>query len=190
MPKRTSSKQKSDSEAGSARGEENPRATKSNAVLGEDEEANLRELDARAGVAPVASVKREVTRPANAAPLLKADTKEKRLYVLACRGTPLGQEFFDEFPDRQEVLDLALDISARLMTVAACNPDLAPTQRISAIRVLASLAGKQVPDPEDEAGFKPASAPLAIPRGSKEEVADTLEKIRRLSTDTLSPVLP
>jgi hypothetical protein len=156
-----------------------------------EELRNAQELDEKAGVAPVASVKPiEVTRPANAAPLLKADTKEKRLYVLACRGTPLGQEFFDEFPDRQEVLDLALDISARLMTVAACNPDLAPTQRISAIRVLASLAGKQVPDPEDEAGFKPASAPLAIPRGSKEEVADTLEKIRRLSTDTLSPVLP
>ena len=105
------------------------------------------------------------------------------MYVLACRGTPLGQEFFDEFPDRQEVLDLALDISARLMTVAACNPDLAPTQRISAIRVLASLAGKQVPDPESELAFKPA--PLAIPKGSKEDVANTLEAIRRASGSTL-----
>jgi hypothetical protein len=111
-------------------------------------------------------------------PLLKLNTREKRLYQLASRGAPIGDEFFDEFPDLKEMLDLALVISARLMAVAACNTELAPTQRISAIRVLASLAGKQVPD-EEEDKFK--AAPLTIPRGSKEEVASTLDKIRALS---------
>lgn len=149
-----------------------------------DEEANQRALDEAAGVAEVrrsSLAPPPVARPANAAPLLNADTKEKRLYVLASKGTPLGQEFFDEFPDVKEVLELALVISARLMVVAACNADLAPTQRISAIRVLASLAGKQLAPEEDEPGFRPASAPLAIPRGSKEEVSATLDKIRQLS---------
>lgn len=153
--------------------------------LEESEELrNQKELDAAAGVAqPAAGVLHAppVTRPANAAPLVKTDTKEKLLYRIACSGTPLGDEFFDKFPDVKEVLELALVISARLMVVAACNTELAPTQRISAIRVLASLAGKQVPDPEDEPGFRPANAPLAIPRGSKEEVASTLDKIRALS---------
>jgi len=181
MSKRTSRKQESDGEAGSARGEESPRTAKSNAVL--DEEANQRALDEAAGVAEVrrSSLAPPVTRPANAQPLVKTDTREKLLYKVACTGTPLGNEFFDNFPDVKEVLELALVISARLMVVAACNADLAPTQRISAIRVLASLAGKQLAPEEDEPGFRPAGAPLAIPRGSKEEVSATLDKIRQLS---------
>jgi hypothetical protein len=149
-----------------------------------EEIKNQRALDEAAGVA---EGKRStlatppVTRPANAAPLVKTDTREKLLYRIASTGTPLGNEFFDEFPDRQEVLELALLISTRLLTVAICNPDLAATQRISAMRLVASLAGKQLQPDEDEPGFKPATAPLTIPRGSKEEVANTLDKIRQLS---------
>lgn len=150
-----------------------------------DEEANQRALDEAAGVAEVrrsSLAPPPVTRPANAMPLLKADTREKRLYQIARACTEnLNDAFFDEFPDRQEILDLALDISARLLTVAILNPDMAATQRIASMRLAASLAGKQVPDPEDDARFKPASAPLTIPRGSKEEVASTLEKIKALS---------
>jgi hypothetical protein len=112
-------------------------------------------------------------------PLLKADTKEKRLYKIACAGTPLTSDFFDEFPDMKELLELALIISARLMVVAACQTALPPTQRISAIRVLAALAGKQIPDGEEDPRFK--APPLAIPTGSKEEVAKTLDKIRAVS---------
>jgi hypothetical protein len=113
--------------------------------------------------------------------ILKSDTREKLLYKVACAGAPLGNEFFDQFTDTKELLELSLIISARLMVVAACNTELAPTQRISAIRVLASLAGKQIPEEEDDGKFKGAP-PLAIPRGSKEEVANTLETIRRVST--------
>ncbi len=52
------------------------------------------------------------------------------------------------------------------------------------MRIFMSLSGKQVPDDEDDK-FK-APPPLAIPRGSKEEVNATLEKIRQLSSDSLS----
>ena len=155
--------------------------TKKKKIEETEELRNAQELDEKAGVAPVASVKREVTRPANALPLVKTNTREKLLYKLACMGTPIGDEFFDQFPDRQEVLELSLDISARLLIVAILNSEMPATQRIASMRVVASLAGKNVPDPEDEPGFKPASAPLAIPRGSKEEVANTLDKIRQLS---------
>lgn len=159
-----------------------PHATASRSPI--DEEANRRALDEAAGV-PATNmgtlpVRREVARPANAAPLLKADTREKRLYVVACSGTPLGQEFFDEFPDVKEMLELALSISARLMVVAACNTELAPTQRISAIRVLAALAGKQVPDAEESPLARPG-APLVMPTGASQDVESTLDKIRKLS---------
>jgi hypothetical protein len=185
MPKRTSGKQESDSKAVREGREGFARETESHAVLRRapiDEEANQRALDEAAGVADVrrSSLVPPVTRPANAMPLLKADTKEKRLYQIACTGTPLGAEFFDEFPDMKEILDLALIISSRLMVVAACNADLGAPQRIAAIRVLAALAGKLVPDPEEVERFKGAPS-LAIPRGSKEEVANTLDKIRQLS---------
>jgi hypothetical protein len=153
-------------------------------VEADEELRNAQELDEKAGVgrAIMPSVKPiDVTRPANALPLVKTNTREKLLYKLACMGTPIGDEFFDQFPDRQEVLELSLDISARLLIVAILNSEMPATQRIASMRVVASLAGKNVPDPEDEPGFKPASAPLAIPRGSKEEVANTLDKIRQLS---------
>ena len=93
----------------------------------------------------------------------------------------LGDEFFDKFPDMKEILELSLLISTRLLIVAICNSDMATTQRISAMRLVASLAGKQLAPEEDEPGFRPASAPLTIPRGSKEEVSATLDKIRQLS---------
>jgi hypothetical protein len=114
-------------------------------------------------------------------PLLRPNTREKRLYQIASAGPLITDAFFEEFPDRQEILELALDISARLLTMAILNGEVPPTQRIAAMRLAASLAGKQVPDPEEDARFK-AAPPLAIPRGSKEEVTATLEKIRQLSS--------
>lgn len=149
-----------------------------------DEEANQRALDEAAGVVEVrrsSLAPPPVTRPVNAMPLLKADTREKRLYQIASTGAPIGQEFFDEFPDTEEVLKLALSISIRLLMIAICNSDLAATQRIASMRTVIALNGKQLPASEDDAAFKPP--PLAIPRGSKEEVANTLDKIRQLSAD-------
>jgi hypothetical protein len=147
-----------------------------------DEEANQRALDEAAGVAKVASrsslAPLPVTRPANAQPLVKTDTREKLLYKIACAGTPLGDEFFDKFPDRQEILELSLDLSARLLIVAILNSEMPVTQRIASMRVVASLAGKNVPEEEDDK-FK--TPPLTIPKGSKEDVANTLEAIRRVS---------
>jgi hypothetical protein len=111
-------------------------------------------------------------------PLVHENTREKLLYKIACAGAPIGDEFFDEFPDRQELLELSLDIAARLLIVAIVNGEMAPTQRIASIRVVASLAGKFVPEEEDDK-FK--TPPLTIPKGSKEEVSATLDKIRQLS---------
>ena len=154
----------------------------------ESEEAeNQRALDEVAGVAEVrrsSLAPAPITRPSNAKPLLKSDTKEKRLYTIACTGTPIGNEFFDEFPDTPEILTLALSISVRLLIVAICNSELAPTQRISAMRLVAALNGKQLPATEDEPSFK-GSSPLAIPTGSKEDVTRTLEAIRRVSGSSL-----
>lgn len=148
-----------------------------------DEEANQRALDEAAGVAEVrrsSLAPPPVARPANAAPLVKPDTREKLLYKIACTGTPLGDEFFDKFPDRQEILELSLDLSARLLIVAILNSDMPVTQRIASMRLVASLSGKQVPADDEEQRFR-AAPPLAIPRGSKEEVSATLDKIRALS---------
>jgi hypothetical protein len=153
-----------------------------------DEEANRKALDEIAGVAPpVASVKpieREVTRPANAQPLVNTDTKEKLLYKIASTGTPIGNEFFDQFPDVQEILTLALSISVRQLVIAMCNPDLAATQRIAAMRTVIALSGKPLPAEEDETNAATRPAPLAIPTGSKADVSRTLEAIRRVSSET------
>ena len=111
------------------------------------------------------------------------DTKETRLYNIASKGAPLTSDFFKEFPDMQEIVTVGLSICVRLALIAVCNGELAPTQRIAAMRIFMSLSGKQVPEEEDDK-FKPA--PLTIPRGSKEEVNATLEKIRQLSSDSLS----
>jgi hypothetical protein len=147
-----------------------------------DEEANRRELDEAAGVAEVrrsSLAPPPVTRPANAQPLVKTDTREKLLYKLACTGTPLGDEFFKQFPDRQELLELSLDISARLLIVAICNSELAPTQRIASMRVVAALAGKIVPS-EEEQPVKPLSAPAVDARSA----IASIDKIRALASES------
>jgi hypothetical protein len=112
------------------------------------------------------------------------DTKETRLYNIASKGAPLTSDFFKEFPDMQEIVTVGLSICVRLALIAVCNGELAPTQRIAAMRIFMSLSGKQVPEEEDDKFKQPA--PLVIPRGSKEEVNATLEKIRQLSSDSLS----
>jgi len=185
MPKRSQGKQVSDGEAKTEGSAEAPRATKSNAVLREEERIeNARALDVAAGVASVKTVQRdEVTRPANATAHVKADTREKRLYEIAraCTGN-LNDAFFDEFPDRQEILDLALDISTRLLTVAILNGDVPPTQRISAMRLVAALNGRQLPPAEDGEPTKVWTAPpLTIPTGATDDVQRSLDKIRELS---------
>jgi hypothetical protein len=177
MPKRSQTKRSADKEAGSGSVEEAPRAAKPNAIL--DEEENARALDEAAGVAEVrrsSLAPPPVTRPANTAPLLKADTREKLLYKLACTGTPLGSEFFDQFPDRQELLELSLDISARLLIVAICNSEMAPTQRIASMRVVAALAGKTLPS-EEEQPAKPSSQPAVDARSAMASI----DKIRQLT---------
>lgn len=150
-----------------------------------NEEANRRALDEVAGVTPVRSslAPPPVTRPANAQPLIDTDTREKLLYKIACTGTPLGSEFFDQFTSRQEILELTLDISARLCAVAICNPDLAPPQRIAAMRVVAALSGKAMPATDEEpATGKFSSPPLSIPTGTtSEDIQRSLDKFRDLS---------
>jgi hypothetical protein len=146
-----------------------------------DEEANRRALDEAAGVAEVrrsSLAPPPVMRPANALPLLKADTKEKRLYEIARACTAnLTDTFFDEFPDRQEVLELALDISARLLAVAILNPEMPPTQRIASMRLAAALAGKQIGPTEEE---QPAKQPHT-PAVDASSAMRSIDKIRQLT---------
>jgi hypothetical protein len=177
MSKRTRGKQITDGEADRESREGAARAAESNAILARKEDKGT---DGTPTVAEIGKLDLAATvglRPL----ILKSDTREKLLYKVACAGAPLGNEFFDQFPDMKEILELSLVIAARLMVVAACNTELVPTQRIAAIRVLASLAGKQIPEEEEDSKFK-AAPPLAVPRGSKEEVSATLEKIRQLSS--------
>jgi hypothetical protein len=144
-----------------------------------DEEANRRALDEAAGVAEVrrsSLAPPPVMRPANAMPLLKADTREKLLYKIACAGTPLGSDFFDQFPDRQEILELSLDISARLLIVAICNSEMAATQRIASMRVVAALAGKTLPSEEEQ-----SSKPLSQPAVDARSAMASIDKIRQLT---------
>jgi hypothetical protein len=161
MPKRTSSKQKPNGEAVSERSETVAREAESSPVL----DADIKSVE----------------RPQNAMPLLKADTREKRLYKIASMGTPLGSDFFDEFPDKQEILELSLSISTRLLIVAICNSELAPTQRISAMRLVAALNGKQLPaNEEDTTANRPT--PLTIPAVRMDESAQrSVDKIREIS---------
>jgi hypothetical protein len=152
-----------------------------------EEIENEKQLDAAAGISKTPSVKpfqTNIQPPPNAQPLLKPDTREKLLYKVACTGTPLGSDFFDNFLDMEETLKLALSISVRLLTVALCNSELAPTQRIAAMRTIIALNGKQLTEEEDDKFKNP---PLAVPRGSKEEVASTLERIRQLSEESTRP---
>lgn len=145
-----------------------------------DEEANRRALDEAAGVAEVrrsSLAPPPVMRPANALPLLKADTKEKLLYKIASSGTPLGDEFFDKFPDRQEILELSLDISARLLIVAICNSEMAATQRIASMRVVAALAGKTLPSEEEQ----PTKSPMPGQSLDAASAARSIDKIRAMT---------
>lgn len=176
MPKRASGKQESDSKAVREGREGFAREVEPDAILKRKEDATTMEPVA---AAPTNSIAAATIAPITRLPL-KENTREKLLYKIACSGSPIGNEFFDEFPDRQELLELSLDISARLLITAIVNSEMPPTQRIASMRLVASLAGKAVPDPEEEARFK-AAPPLAIPRGSKEEVSATLDKIRQLS---------
>jgi hypothetical protein len=183
MPKRSPGKQKPNGEAAGERGEEAPRAAKPDAVL--DEEANRQALDEAAGVAEVRRstlAPPPATRPANAMPLLKPNTREKLLYKIASAGTPLGSDFFDDFPDMQEILALSLSISTRLLIVAICNSELAPTQRISAMRLVAALNGKQLPATEDEQP-RPAPHALAVDISSAQR---SLDKIREFNVSPAS----
>lgn len=178
MPKRSPRNQVVEGQAAGERSQTVTRETKSTTVL--DEEANRRALDEAAGVAEVrrsSLAPPPVMRPANAAPLLKADTREKRLYQIASAGTPLGSEFFDEFPDRQEILELALDISARLLIVAILNSEMPPTQRIASMRLAAALAGKQIGPTEEEQPAKQTHAP-AVDASS---AMRSIDKIRQLT---------
>jgi hypothetical protein len=148
-----------------------------------DEEANRKALDEAAGVAEVrrsSLAPPPVTRPANAQPLVKTDTREKLLYKIASSGTPIGNEFFDLFPDVQEILTLALNIAVRQLSIAMCNPDLAATQRIASMRTIIALNGKQLPGDDDEQSARPAP-PLAMPTGATQDVEASLKKIRELS---------
>lgn len=183
MPKRAQAKRIANKEAASERVEETPRAAKSKTILEAEEIENQRALDEAAGVAEVrrsSLAPPPVTRPANAIPLVKTDTREKLLYKLACTGTPLGDDFFKQFPDRQELLELSLDISARLLIVAICNSEMAPTQRIASMRVVAALAGK-VLAPEESETTKPSAPPLAMPTGATEDVQRSIDKFNELS---------
>jgi hypothetical protein len=125
-----------------------------------------------------AAAPREISPPQNTFPLLKADTREKRLYKIASMGTPLGSDFFDEFPDVQEILALSLSISTRLLIVAICNSELAPTQRISAMRLVAALNGKQLAADEDEPGAKPPMPAQSLDAAS---AMRSIDKIRALT---------
>jgi hypothetical protein len=193
MPKRSPRNQVVEGQAAGERSQTVTRETKSKTVL--DEEANRRALDEAAGVARrptlspdftaegIAARLREqgvpvVTRPPGALPLLKADTKEKRLYEIARACTAnLTDTFFDEFPDRQEVLELALDISARLLAVAILNPEMPPTQRIASMRLAAALAGKQIGPTEEEQPAKQTHTP-AVDASS---AMRSIDKIRQLT---------
>ena len=180
MPKRSPRNPVAEGQTAGERTEATPRTAKSNSVL--DEETNRREMDEAAGVAEVqrsSLAPPPITRPQNAMPLLKADTREKRLYKIACTGTPLGAEFFDEFPNLQEILELALSISVRLLVVAICNSEVSPAQRISAMRLVAALNGKQLAPDEDEPGAKP-TAPHTQAVDARSAMA-SIDKIRQLT---------
>lgn len=148
-----------------------------------EEIENQRALDEAAGVAEVrrsSLAPPPFTRPANAQPLIKTNTREKLLYKIACTGTPLGDEFFDKFPDRQEILELSLDLSARLLIVAILNSEMPVTQRIASMRVVAALAGK-VLAPEESETTKPSAPPLTMPTGATDDVEASLKKFREMS---------
>jgi hypothetical protein len=153
-----------------------------------DEEANQRALDEAAGVAEVrrsSLAPPPAIRPQNAMPLLKADTPEKRLYKIACSGTPLGAEFFDEFPDTEKILELALSISVRLLVVAICNSEVSPAQRISAMRLVAALNGKQTGPTDEEQPARPA--PPSAPSVDVSSAIRSIDKIRALAAAQPEP---
>lgn len=100
--------------------------------------------------------------------------RERKLYEVGLTGLPLGQSFFDEFPDTTQVLPLALSIAVRRLVAIICDSDTAPKDLIPAARLIFQLNGKDVGPGED--------APLA---GSSErvlsELAQALERTKQSS---------
>ena len=110
--------------------------------------------------------------------VLSPTTREKLLYKVASAGTPIGNEFFDQFTDIQEILALSLSISVRLLIVAICNGELAPTQRISAMRCVMALNGKQIPATDEEQSTKPVAPQVHAADISSAQ--RSIDKIREL----------
>ena len=79
--------------------------------------------------------------------------RERVLYDLGCSGLPLGEQFFKEFPDSQEILPLALSLAVRRLVTILCNKDAADKDFLPAARLIFLLNGKDVGNIEEAAAF-------------------------------------
>jgi hypothetical protein len=70
--------------------------------------------------------------------------RERKLYEIGSTGLPIGQSFFDEFPDTNEVLPLALSLAVRRLVTIVCDKDVADKDFIPAARLIFQLNGKDV----------------------------------------------
>jgi hypothetical protein len=75
--------------------------------------------------------------------------RERLLYEIGCTGLPIGQRFFDEFADSQEILPLALSLAVRRLVTIICDSSIASKDVIPAARLIFQLNGKDVGPGED-----------------------------------------
>lgn len=111
--------------------------------------------------------------------------RERLLYKFALAGLPFGAEFFESFPDPQEVATLAFSLVIRRLAVVVSSPDHADVKDVlAAARVLAQINGKE--DPTEPPPERFDARPITLPTGSLASAQQSIERIRALGVESPS----
>jgi hypothetical protein len=153
-----------------------PRKNKNAHKIGPVEEIeNAKALDAAAGVAALPPGKIEIPQ----SPPLTYDTREKLL--LKCASAGLTDEFFKEFADRKELLDLTCMLGIRRLAIIVCckDPEVADVKdAIAVMRVVLNMVYGENASMNPEKFIAPPPA-ATIPAGGLEGIDATMEKMKK-----------
>jgi hypothetical protein len=150
-----------------------------------EEAENAKALDAAAGVpgpitAALPAVLERLSKD-DAAPPLTYDTREKLL--LKCASEGLTEEFFKEFADRKELLDLTCMLGIRrLAVIIACkDPEVADVKdAIAVMRVVLNMVYGENASMAPEK-FIPPPATVTIPVGGTDGIDAAEAKFKKFS---------
>lgn len=87
--------------------------------------------------------------------MTKKESREVQL-LKAAANLPIGLDFFDAFPENEEMLALGLTLAIRRLLNIIANTETAPKDVIPAARLIFQLNGKDVGDGADDTGLSKA----------------------------------